>query len=92
MGGMRILVAGDVRGKLPKIYERVEKLLSKGKRFDALFCVGDFFGEKRPTDDPEWMVYAKGLKRAPISTYVLGANNAQHANVESQRTSQKETS
>lgn len=39
-----------------------------------------FFGAKRPTDDPEWMSYVNSLKKPPISTYVLGANNAQHSN------------
>ncbi|KFU85278.1 CWF19-like 1 [Chaetura pelagica] len=37
-----------------------------------LLCVGNFFG---PTSVTEWAEYCSGAKRAPIPTYVLGAND-----------------
>ncbi|XP_015281792.1 PREDICTED: CWF19-like protein 1, partial [Gekko japonicus] len=36
-----------------------------------LLCVGDFFGSAQ---DPEWEDYQTGTKKAPIQTYILGAN------------------
>ncbi|XP_054826127.1 LOW QUALITY PROTEIN: CWF19-like protein 1 [Eublepharis macularius] len=37
-----------------------------------LLCVGGFFGSP---GDADWEEYRKGAKKAPIQTYVLGANN-----------------
>nr|XP_020850215.1 CWF19-like protein 1 [Phascolarctos cinereus] len=37
-----------------------------------LLCVGDFFGSAPST---EWEEYRTGVKKAPIQTYVLGAND-----------------
>ncbi|KAJ7426905.1 CWF19-like protein 1 [Willisornis vidua] len=37
-----------------------------------LLCVGNFFGS---SSEAEWAEYRTGAKKAPIPTYVLGANN-----------------
>ncbi|XP_010118350.1 PREDICTED: CWF19-like protein 1, partial [Chlamydotis macqueenii] len=37
-----------------------------------LLCVGNFFGS---TSEAEWAEYRTGAKKAPIPTYVLGAND-----------------
>ena len=39
----RILLAGDVQGKLATLFARVEAVSAKAGPFDALFCVGGFF-------------------------------------------------
>ncbi|NXW10686.1 C19L1 protein, partial [Fregetta grallaria] len=41
-------------------------------RFQMLLCVGNFFGS---TSETEWAEYRTGAKKAPIPTYVLGAND-----------------
>ncbi|VDM34619.1 unnamed protein product [Hydatigera taeniaeformis] len=39
------LVCGDVCGHFKTLYARIKKVLSTAGSFEALFCVGDFFGE-----------------------------------------------
>lgn len=71
---VKILVTGDVLGKLDSLYNRIRKLQAKGQSFSELYCVGSFF----PTDGsecPEWDDYKTGEKRIPISTYILGPSN-----------------
>ena len=75
---MRILVTGDVRGEFEKLFKRVNNLKAKGKTFDVLFCIGDFFGANIPTEDPVWLSYLRGEQLAPIPTYILGPNKVQH--------------
>lgn len=36
---MRLLVAGDVRGEIEKVFNRVRKLKAKGQNFDALLAM-----------------------------------------------------
>lgn len=75
---MRLLIAGDVRGKIHKVFTRVKKLQAKGKTFDALFCLGDFFGSTLPSESPEWIKILSGQNPVPIPTYILGPNKSQH--------------
>lgn len=69
---LRVLVCGDVEGRLDTLFGRVRAIQSKSGRFDMLLCVGDFFSS---TSDAEWAEYRSGAKKAPIPTFVLGANN-----------------
>ena len=39
----RILLAGDVHGRLATLFARVQAASAKAGPFDALFCVGGFF-------------------------------------------------
>ena len=39
----QILVAGDVRGKLGRLFKRVSTVNAKNGPFEAVFCVGEFF-------------------------------------------------
>ena len=39
----RILLAGDVHGRMSTLFARVEAASAKAGPFDALFCVGGFF-------------------------------------------------
>ncbi|XP_034994563.1 CWF19-like protein 1 isoform X3 [Zootoca vivipara] len=75
-GALRVLVCGDVEGRLGSLYSRVQAVQSKSGPFDLLLCVGNFFGSAQ---DPEWEQYQTGAKKAPIQTYVLGANNSETA-------------
>ncbi len=44
---VKILVCGDVEGRYSETFKRVAKLDKKAGPFDALFCVGAFYGEDR---------------------------------------------
>ncbi|XP_053138894.1 CWF19-like protein 1 isoform X2 [Hemicordylus capensis] len=69
---LRLLVCGDVEGRLGELYGRVRGIQRKSGAFDLLLCVGNFFGSAQ---DTEWEDYQTGAKKAPIQTYVLGAND-----------------
>ncbi|XP_058666639.1 CWF19-like protein 1 isoform X1 [Ammospiza nelsoni] len=69
---LRVLACGDVEGRLEAIFGRVRAIQAKSGRFDMLLCVGNFFGS---TSEAEWAEYRTGAKKAPIPTYVLGANS-----------------
>uniref|UniRef100_A0A8B9T3K4 CWF19-like protein 1 n=1 Tax=Anas platyrhynchos TaxID=8839 RepID=A0A8B9T3K4_ANAPL len=67
-----LLACGDAEGRLEALFGRVRAIQDKSGRFDMLLCVGNFFGSP---SDPEWTEYRTGAKKAPIQTFVLGANN-----------------
>ncbi|XP_077180286.1 CWF19-like protein 1 isoform X2 [Paroedura picta] len=69
---LRILASGDAEGRLGALFGRVEAAQRKSGAFDLLLCVGNFFGSAQ---DTEWEDYQTGRKKAPIQTYILGANN-----------------
>ncbi|XP_075010117.1 CWF19-like protein 1 isoform X3 [Calonectris borealis] len=69
---LRVLACGDVEGRLETLFGRVRAIQGKSGRFDMLLCVGNFFGS---TSETEWAEYRTGAKKAPIPTYVLGAND-----------------
>ncbi|NXL67458.1 C19L1 protein, partial [Chordeiles acutipennis] len=66
------LACGDVEGRLEALFGRIRAIQSKSGRFDMLLCVGSFFGSTSAT---EWAEYRIGAKKAPIPTFVLGAND-----------------
>ncbi|OQR74479.1 CWF19 protein 1-like [Tropilaelaps mercedesae] len=68
---IKILVCGDVHGKLDQLYKRVAGILAKGQQFDSLFVVGEFFA---PFSDAltTWEGYLSGVKKVPLVTYILG--------------------
>lgn len=71
---LKVLVCGDVNGKLDQLYSKVKKLKSKNQEFNFLFCVGNFFG-----GDKKFLLdYQNGTKKAPIPTYILGPNDSKH--------------
>lgn len=73
---MKVLVAGDVRGHVDALYERVAKVQSKHGAFDALLCVGAFFAPAHAGAGAarELEAYVQGRKDPPVPTYVLGAS------------------
>ena len=72
---VKILISGDVDGRLDLLYKRVSTLHSSPSHgpFDYLFCVGSFLPEMLPED--ESLVssviedYICGIKEAPLPTY-----------------------
>lgn len=71
----KILVCGDVNGKLDQLFKRVAGIQSKGQKFDSLFVVGEFFS---PFSEAltVWEDYVCGKKSVPILTYVLAPKTA----------------
>ena len=61
---VKILVAGDVKGKFKEVFDRVRTVNKKSGPFHLLLCVGDFFP---PTFDESLTV-----PEAPIPALVLG--------------------
>ncbi|XP_078276031.1 CWF19-like protein 1 isoform X1 [Rhinoraja longicauda] len=72
-GTLRILVCGDVEGKLNVLFNRVRSIQKKSGDFDLLLCVGNFFGTTAEAES-EWEDYKSRAKKAPMQTYILGAN------------------
>uniref|UniRef100_V9KJE3 CWF19-like protein 1 n=1 Tax=Callorhinchus milii TaxID=7868 RepID=V9KJE3_CALMI len=75
---LRVLACGDVEGKLNVLFNRVRSIQKKSGDFDLLLCVGNFFGSTEEAES-EWEDYKTGVKKAPMQTYVLGANNQETA-------------
>ncbi|KAM3176868.1 hypothetical protein ACTXT7_005637 [Hymenolepis weldensis] len=63
----KILICGDVCGKFKILCNRIRKVLSAAGSFEALFCIGDFFGEN--PDEFEKLI--EDPSSIPIMTYVL---------------------
>jgi len=69
---MKLLVAGDVQGKLLDFFFKIEAINdSAAGPFDALFCVGDFFGSGTDAKDFELEKYVSGAAEPPIPTYII---------------------
>eukprot|EP00741_Cyanophora_paradoxa_P003247 tig00000691_g3155.t1 len=77
---LKVLVCGDVNGRLGQLYERVNAVNDSHGPFTALFCVGSFFGvclsSKYADPKADVMDYIAGRKRAPIKTYVVQGNDS----------------
>ncbi|XP_046860261.1 CWF19-like protein 1 [Xenia sp. Carnegie-2017] len=73
----KILVCGDVNGKLKTLYKRVSNILKKSNDFEMLLCVGNFFGTTEE-DKNVWKEYREGISCASIITYILGPTTADH--------------
>ncbi|XP_077401061.1 CWF19-like protein 1 [Vanacampus margaritifer] len=71
---VRVLVCGDVEGKLGSLFNRVQSIQKKTGQFDLLLCIGEFFAST-PEAEEEWQQYQSGAKKAPIHTYILGAGS-----------------
>uniref|UniRef100_A0A182LU95 Cwf19-like C-terminal domain-containing protein n=1 Tax=Anopheles culicifacies TaxID=139723 RepID=A0A182LU95_9DIPT len=76
---LKLLVCGDVRGKLKAFFARIENVNKKSGPFDLVLCVGDFFGSH-----PEMEVlqqYKNNIKTVAAPVYILGPTRkelAQH--------------
>jgi hypothetical protein len=77
MAPVQILVTGDVRGKLGRLFKRVETVNKKNGPFAAVFCVGEFFPSDEEKDAPgvDIAKYITGEATAPVPTYFLGGED-----------------
>ncbi|KAH9613031.1 hypothetical protein KSS87_006795 [Heliosperma pusillum] len=67
----RLLLSGDVLGRLSLLYKRFTTVNKSAGPFDALLCVGQFFPDT--TDQlQEFMDYIDGRREIPIPTYFIG--------------------
>ncbi|XP_027330082.1 zinc finger CCCH domain-containing protein 64 isoform X3 [Abrus precatorius] len=67
----RILLCGDVLGRLNQLYKRVSSVNKSAGPFDALFCVGQFFPDSPELVD-ELTAYIQGGSLIPLPTYFIG--------------------
>ncbi|KAL9255045.1 Zinc finger CCCH domain-containing protein [Drosera capensis] len=71
MAPPRILLCGDVLGRLNQLFKRVQSVSKSAGPFDALLCVGQFFPDS-PDGVDEFMGYMEGRVEFPIPTYFVG--------------------
>ncbi|XP_072994478.1 zinc finger CCCH domain-containing protein 59 [Typha latifolia] len=67
----RILLCGDVVGRLRQLFKRVNAVNQSTGPFDALLCVGQFFPDTSDRVD-ELSEYLEGRTAVPIPTYFTG--------------------
>jgi len=65
---VKVLVAGDVRGKLDHLFATAKKV-KDAKGIDILFCVGQFLGSSSTLT--ELRKYMLGEKKVPLPTYFI---------------------
>lgn len=73
----RLLVAGDAKGNLTKLYTQVENQQKRVGKFDALLAVGAFLpapGEAEAA--AAFAQYATGKAKAPVDTYFVESRSA----------------
>ncbi|GAV77689.1 CwfJ_C_2 domain-containing protein/CwfJ_C_1 domain-containing protein [Cephalotus follicularis] len=71
MAPPRILLCGDVVGRLNQLFKRVQSVNKSAGPFDALLCVGQFFPESAEQLE-ELIDYVEGRSHIPLPTYFTG--------------------
>ncbi|XP_031261073.1 zinc finger CCCH domain-containing protein 64 [Pistacia vera] len=71
MAPPRILLCGDVLGRMNQLFKRVQSVNKSAGPFDALLCVGQFFSDS-PDRQEEFMDYVEGRSEIPLPTYFIG--------------------
>ncbi|XP_060209919.1 zinc finger CCCH domain-containing protein 64 isoform X2 [Lycium barbarum] len=71
MAPLKILLCGDVRGRLNQLFKRVSSVNKAAGPFDALLCVGQFFPDSTEGLE-EFNGYIDGCSKIPIPTYFIG--------------------
>ncbi|XAR67160.1 hypothetical protein NMG60_11013617 [Bertholletia excelsa] len=71
MASPRILLCGDVLGRLNQLFKRVASVNKSAGPFDALLCVGQFF-PNIPEQLEEFSDYIEGRSQVPLPTYFIG--------------------
>ncbi|VFQ83024.1 unnamed protein product [Cuscuta campestris] len=71
MAPPRILLCGDVAGRLNQLFKRVSTVSKAAGPFDALLCVGQFF-PNAAEDLEEFNGYIEGRSKIPLPTYFIG--------------------
>ncbi|XP_055345564.1 CWF19-like protein 1 isoform X2 [Paramacrobiotus metropolitanus] len=73
-GNVKILVVGDVEGRFATVFSKINALHKKNGPFEAVFCVGNFFGD----DNSEWSQVQQCSLQINVATYILGPIFAEH--------------
>ncbi|TPP63245.1 CWF19 1 cell cycle control [Fasciola gigantica] len=63
----KLLICGDVQGKIKALCSRVSKVMKSAGGFDMMFCVGDFFGN----DLKDFTSLRNGDFKMPLPTYLV---------------------
>ncbi|XP_041984453.1 CWF19-like protein 1 [Aricia agestis] len=71
----KTLICGDVNGNFNALFNRVDTIVKKSGSFDILLCAGNFFGD----DNSQLDAYKMGTKKVPVTTYVFGPSQLEHA-------------
>ncbi|XP_048335670.2 zinc finger CCCH domain-containing protein 64 isoform X1 [Ziziphus jujuba] len=71
MATPRILLCGDVLGRLNQLFKRVSTVNKSAGPFDALLCVGQFFPDSLERVD-EFNEFIEGRSQIPLPTYFIG--------------------
>lgn len=71
MAPPRVLLCGDVEGKLGQLFKRVSSVSKANGPFDALLCVGQFLPNDAKDID-EVMEFVEGKQEIPLPTYFIG--------------------
>ncbi|KAF7143656.1 hypothetical protein RHSIM_Rhsim05G0020500 [Rhododendron simsii] len=71
MAPPRILLCGDVLGRLNQLFKRVSSVNKSAGPFDALLCVGQFFPDSSDLLE-EFTDYIEGRSDIPLPTYFTG--------------------
>ncbi|KAL5572475.1 hypothetical protein UlMin_022072, partial [Ulmus minor] len=71
MAPPRILLCGDVSGRLNQLFKRVASVNKSAGPFDALLCVGQFFPDSADRLE-EFTDYIEGRSEIPLPTYFIG--------------------
>lgn len=71
----KVLIAGDVNGCFSELFKRVETVNKKAGPFDALLCVGRFFGPGDEHDEvpADLAQFINGEKKFSVPLYFVGA-------------------
>ncbi|GAV03045.1 hypothetical protein RvY_13528 [Ramazzottius varieornatus] len=75
VGNVKLLVIGDVHGHFNLLVSKITALNQKNGPFEAVFCVGSFFGD----NNSEWSDLEKCIIQVPVPTYILGPIFPEHA-------------
>ncbi|KAK4727680.1 hypothetical protein R3W88_032597 [Solanum pinnatisectum] len=71
MAPLKILLCGDVLGRLNQLFKRVSSVNKAAGPFDALLCVGQFFPDSVEGIE-EFNGYIEGRSKILIPTYFIG--------------------
>ncbi|CAH8853099.1 unnamed protein product [Trichobilharzia szidati] len=63
----KVLICGDVKGKVKALFSRVLKIMATAGQFDMMFCLGDFFGNN--IEEVEGLI--DGNIAVPLPTYIV---------------------
>eukprot|EP00730_Choanoeca_flexa_P008867 TRINITY_DN12551_c0_g8_i2.p1 TRINITY_DN12551_c0_g8~~TRINITY_DN12551_c0_g8_i2.p1 ORF type:complete len:524 (+),score=105.98 TRINITY_DN12551_c0_g8_i2:2-1573(+) len=71
MAPCKVLVVGDVDGKVKQLLKKVTNVNKKAGPFDLVLCTGSFFAPDGSAD-ATWTSCMKGESEFPIPIYILG--------------------